>query len=34
LSYPVEFLVKRRLLVFDCATGAVDGVVNGIIEFA
>ena len=33
LSYPVEFLVKFGLLVFDGATGAVDGVVNGIVEF-
>ena len=34
LAYPVEFLVKRRLLIFDGATGAVDGVVNGIVECA
>ena len=34
LAYPVEFLVQRRLLIFDGATGAVDGVVNGIVEFA
>jgi hypothetical protein len=34
LAYLSEFLVKRRLLIFDGATGAVDGVVDGIVEFA
>jgi hypothetical protein len=30
----VEFLVKRSLLTFDCATGILDCVVDDIVKFA
>ena len=31
LAYLVEFLVKRCLLIFDCATGISHSVVDGIV---
>jgi hypothetical protein len=34
LAYMVQFLVKRRLLVFDRASSTTDCVVDGIVQFA